>query len=105
MTTTEMLMKTLAPPTPHDCICQDGIVGTVLFIGQESIGKCMVDEAEKAGLIHPVLTVLVEPTPGNTVIALAFTAREQGYRCILTISETMWLERRMMLLLALGCEV
>ena len=56
----------------------------------------MVDAAEKAGILKPGIT-LVEPTSGNTGISLAMIAAERGYRCILTMPETMSKERRALL--------
>jgi cysteine synthase A len=95
-------IRTLAPDAPGRIVAKLEYFNPGHSV-KDRIGVAMIEAAEKAGLIGPD-SIIVEPTSGNTGIALAMVCAARGYRCILTMPETMSRERRI-LLRAYGAEL
>ena len=87
---------TLSEPAKAEVLVKLEYLNPLLSV-KDRIGLAMIEAAERDGLIRPGETVIVEPTSGNTGIALAFVAAVRGYECILTMPETMSPERRIVL--------
>ncbi|MBG0786289.1 MAG: pyridoxal-phosphate dependent enzyme, partial [Anaerolineaceae bacterium] len=92
-------------------LSQDSVADVVLKLEyfnpahsvKDRVGVAMIDAAEKAGLLNPD-SIIVEPTSGNTGIALAMTAAARGYRCVIIMPEKVSYERKMMMKV-LGAEL
>lgn len=96
-------LNRIAEPNAAEIICKLESQNPMDSV-KDRIGAAMIEAAEREGKIKPGETVIIEPTSGNTGIALAFAATVKGYKLIVTMPETVTVERRRVLA-ALGAEV